>query len=677
MLWRGNTIVDISRDFLDTNGVRQSIDVKVAAPLEEENYFNVKYKEKSNIKENWVNNLRDLNVCCQKGLVEMFDSSIGAGTVLMPFGGKYQLTPSEAMAAKIPLIKGETNTGTLMAHGYNPYISQWSPFHGAVYAVIESAAKIVASGGEYRSIRLTFQEYFEKLSKDSEKWGKPFSALLGAFHVQKQLEIPAIGGKDSMSGTFKDINVPPTLVSFAVNVVDVNNVISPEFKKAGSKVILLPCEKDEKWLPKFDLLKRNFDAASRLIKEGKVLAAHTIKHGGVSEAVSKMCFGNKIGFKFTDEINASELFVPNYGSIALEISSDIDLEDELKDIKYELLGYTQEAEQIEVKNEIITFEEILNVWSNPLEDIFPTEYEAEDSSEAREDRENTEYNWNNYEYNQNHTQKSLLFKKAKPTVFIPVFPGTNCEYDTAKAFEKAGANVKTMIFNNLSPEYIIKSVDRMTSIIDNSQIIMLPGGFSAGDEPDGSGKFIATIFRNPKISEAVMNLIKNRDGLMLGICNGFQALIKLGLLPYSEIREIGKDSPTLTYNKIGRHVSCMVQTKVVSNKSPWLSNVKLGDIHTIPVSHGEGRFAANMEVVNELFNKGQVATQYVDFKGNPSYDIKYNPNGSVCAIEGITSEDGRIFGKMGHSERIGHNVYKNIIGEKDQRIFQAGVNYFR
>ena len=667
MSWRGKEIVDISRDFLNTNGVQQSTKVKVVAPLEEDNFFNLispKVENQTDIKAAWLANLEDLNVCSQKGLVERFDSSIGAGTVLMPFGGKHQATPAETMVAKVPVLDGDTNTGTVMSFGYNPRLAKWSPFHGALYAVIEAVAKIVATGGDYAKIRLTLQEYFEKLGQDSSKWGKPFSALLGAYLAQKELGIPAIGGKDSMSGTFKDLNVPPTLVAFAVDVIKVDKVISPEFKDIDSQVVVIPLKRDDNELPSFDQLKSNFAKISELINKGKVLAAHTVRFGGIAEAISKMTFGNRIGMVFTREFETVELFRPDYGSIILEISAQENLKQILGSVEYVLLGHTQAEAILKVNGISITVDEAQSAWEKPLERIFPTKKEVPSYKAPIIAFEG-----------QKVVRQGVSI--AKPRILIPVFPGTNCEYDSAKAFQKAGGVVDTVIFKNLNPSHIEESLEALVKAINSAQIVMLPGGFSAGDEPDGSGKFIATVFRNSKIKEAVMKLLNERDGLMLGICNGFQALIKLGLVPFGEIRELTEESPTLTHNTINRHISCMVQTKVVSTLSPWYNNVKLGDIHSIPASHGEGRFVASDEVVNTLIARGQVATQYVDFAGNPTYDIAFNPNGSVAAIESITSADGRILGKMGHSERLGKHVAKNIIGEKDQKIFEAGVRYFR
>jgi len=561
-----------------------------------------------------------------------------------------------------------------MTYGYNPLIGKWSPFHGALYAIVEAVAKLVALGGDYRKARLTLQEYFEKLGKDPEKWGKPFSSLLGAYYAQVKLGIPAIGGKDSMSGTFKDMTVPPTLVAFAVGASNVNNVVSTEFKKAGSKVIVIPLRRDENGIPDFEQLHRNFSKIHENINSGNVLAACTIKTGGLAEAISKMCFGNGIGFIFDGHMEISKLFAAEYGSMVLEIPENVDIDSAFKGIEFNFIGKTQEKRNITVNGAEISIDEALEKWEQPLEKIFPTRAEVSEKTIGRV----------SIELKPETIHRSAGIKGvssahthvARPRIFMPVFPGTNCEYDTARVFEKAGGVVDTFVIKNLTSRDIEQSIEIMAKKIDNSQIIMLPGGFSGGDEPDGSGKFIATAFRNPYVSEAVMRLLKCRDGLILGICNGFQALIKLGLVPYGEIRDLTDDSPTLTFNTIGRHVSCMVMTRIVSNKSPWLANVKPGDIHTIPVSHGEGRFTAREEDIKWMAENGQIATQYVDFNGNPTYDIRFNPNGSIEAIEGITSPDGRVFGKMGHSERIGANVAKNVPGDKDQGLFEAGVMYF-
>jgi len=668
MMWNNNVIVDIERAFLNTSGVTQRTKVKVEAPKEDENYFNklseAVAEEISDVKKAWLKNLKQLNVCSQKGLVERFDSSIGSGTVLMPFGGRYQNTPVDGMVAKIPVLKGETSTGTIMTYGYNPVLSKWSPFHGALYAVVEAAAKAVSLGGNYSSLRLSLQEYFGKPGTEAERWGKPFSALLGALYAQKELGIAAIGGKDSMSGSFKEIDVPPTLVAFAVDSVDVNKVISPEFKGTNNKVVLIKAARDEEEIPVMEELKKNFDKVQELIGSGFVLAAQSVKAGGIGEVISKMCFGNMIGISLSEGIENSQFFSPEYGSIVLELSAEVDIETVMGDAHYSVIGTTRENKVIEVNGIEISLEEALRAWAEPLEGIFP--------SKADNDVNSIEIQSFDYKCN-----KSPITKTAKPKIFIPVFPGNNCEYDSKRAFERAGGEANTFIFRNLTNADIEWSIEQMVKGISNSQIVMIPGGFSAGDEPEGSGKFIATAFRNPRVKEAVMELLKNRDGLMLGICNGFQALIKLGLLPYGEIRDITEEGPTLTYNKIGRHVSTMVNTKVTSTLSPWFNNAAVGDIHTVAVSHGEGRFVAPAKVIEDLIRKGQVATQYVDLAGNATYEEPYNPNGSMYAIEGITSEDGRVFGKMAHSERIGANVSKNIEGNKVQMIFEAGINYFK
>lgn len=667
MVWRKHTIVDISREFLDTNGVSRETCVSVVSPDLAKSAFKKLSKEllssSVSIKKSWLDNLGRLNVAGQKGLVEMFDSSIGAGTILMPFGGRFQLSPQEGMAAKIPVQEGDTNKGTLMSFGYNPKIAKWSPFHGAVYAIIESIAKIAAMGGYYKNIRLTLQEYFEKLGNDPKKWSKPFCTMLGAYMVQNKLGIPAIGGKDSMSGSFGNMNVPPTLVAFAVCTVNIKNVISTEFKKTGSSVVLLPVNRDSNQLPDFNQLEANYRRIFKLSNKGKILAAHSVRYGGIAEAISKMCFGNRTGFSFNKNIKPELLFSPDYGSILLEIDKNENINDMFKGLEYKNLGVTCEKSIIEVNDTVIPLENAINKWTSSLEKVFP--------ATTREKSENPK----NFVYNEKSPERKAT-QIVRPKVFMPVFPGTNCEYDTKRSFEKAGADVDILVVRNLTQKDITHSINKMVEKIEESQIIMIPGGFSGGDEPDGSGKFIATAFRNAYIEEAVMNLLIKKDGLILGICNGFQALIKLGLVPYGKICDIQSESPTLTFNTIGRHVSCMVRTKVVSNLSPWLWNVETGDIHTIPVSHGEGRFAAGNSAINELVKNGQIATQYVDLEGNPTYDIRYNPNGSISAVEGITSPDGRVFGKMGHNERTGNNIARNIPGNKDQKIFEAGVRYF-
>ncbi len=659
MYWRDKDIVNISRDFLDTNGATQNTDVFVKMP-EKKQKSDVKVTD---VKKAWIDNLKQLNVACQKGLVERFDSTIGANTVLMPFGGKTQMTPTEVMAAKVPVLKGETTTATLMSYGYNPTVAKWSPFHSAVYAVVESVSKIVAAGGNYKNVCLTFQEYFERLGKEAEKWGKPFVALLGGLLAQMKLGTAAIGGKDSMSGTFKDLNVPPTLVSFAVDVAKAGNIISSEFKKVGSPIVKLTTDYDEYDLPDFDKLIKNYEKVNELIKDKKIISSYTLGVGGIGAVISKMAFGNKIGAK----VNAEDLFDYSYGSFIFEMDCDkAEVEKLFDGFNFEIIGETIEDEKFIVNGTEISMSEALEAWVKPLEKIFPTMLydKAEEKDIAIKEF--------------NVIEKKTSGKGiVSPRVFIPVFPGTNCEYDSQKAFQKAGAIADTLVISNLKTSWLEQSIDKMVEMIKNSQIIMVPGGFSAGDEPEGSGKFIAAVFRNPKVKEAVNDLLKTRDGLMIGICNGFQALIKLGLVPYGEIRDMKEDSPTLTFNTIGRHVSCLATTKIVSNKSPWLWNVNVGDIHKVAISHGEGRFVADESIIKKLAENGQIATQYVNDNGVASYDIKNNPNGSLYAIEGITSPDGRVLGKMAHSERIGDYLYKNICGEKDQKIFESGVAYFK
>ena len=668
MKWRGNEIVSLSRDFLDTNGVKQHINVKVELPDPAKNYLNQipawVDAMGNDVEKAWIENLKDLNVCSQKGLAERFDSSIGGNTVLMPFGGKHQLTPAEGMVAKLPVLGAETNTATAMTYGYNPYFMEWSPFHGAMYSVVEAAAKMVALGGRADKIRLTFQEYFESLGKDSVKWGRPFSALLGALWAQHELEIPAIGGKDSMSGTFMDRTVPPTLAAFAVDVMKADNAISPEFKYAGNNVYLIPAPKDRFGLPVFSKLKKNFAAISRFIAQKKVFSASSIRQGGVAAAITKMCAGNGIGFEFVKKQTRESLFLPDYGSIIIETADNANAEELLADTGCVLIGHTTSKNSIIIGDASVYLPDAVKAYTEPLEKIFPTSVKSKVSQASQ-----AIYSMGN--------KIKCRGSVAVPKVFIPVFPGTNCEYDTARAFERAGAEAETLVIRNLTPAAVEDSVDAIVRGIKSSQIVMLPGGFSGGDEPDGSGKFIAAMFRNPRIKEEIMKLLNKRDGLMLGICNGFQALIKLGLVPYGEIRDLSASSPTLTHNQIGRHASCMVRTKVVSNLSPWFNNVKPGEIFTIPISHGEGRFVADTEVIANLRRNGQIATQYVDFKGEPSMDMPFNPNGSVNAIEGITSPDGRVLGKMGHSERIGSSVAMNVPGNQDQQLFEAGVRYFK
>lgn len=668
MSWRGRTIVDLSRDFINTNGARQRASVQVSGPDAKNSPLTSLPHEIEALRHDpaaaWLANLKRLNVCSQKGLVERFDSTIGAGTVLMPFGGKYQLTPSEGMAAKLPVLSGDTSTGTLMTYGFNPDISKWSPFHGAVYAILESLARLTAMGGDYREARLTLQEYFEKLGKDPNRWGKPFSALLGAFYAQLSLKVAAIGGKDSMSGTFMDLHVPPTLVSFALAPADVNTVISQEFKQPGNRLVWVHVDRDELDLPDFEQADRAFTAIVRLAQEGGVLAASALKFGGLAEAVSKMAFGNHIGVRLKD-LPFDKLFRLDYGSILLEIAESVEPEEAFTGLDYEVIGETVEEPVVSFNGCRLAIEDMLAAWQEPLEPIFPTrtrEQAGEIPAYAFKGK--------------GRARGSRIAPVARPRVFIPVFPGTNCEYDVKRKFEEANALVDLFVMKNLTAREIETSVQEMKKRIDACQIMMIPGGFSAGDEPEGSGKFIATVFRNPLLTEAVMNLVKNRDGLILGICNGFQALVKLGLLPYGEIRDLDESCPTLTFNTIGRHVSCLVRTRVASSLSPWLAKARVGQISTIAVSHGEGRFVASPDLLEEMGMHGQIATQYVDPVGNPTMDAPYNPNGSVMAIEGITSRDGRIFGKMGHDERFTRHTFVNVPGEKDQRIFEAGVEYF-
>ena len=693
MYWRGKLIVDLSREFLNTNGTVKKAEAQIDKPRGLENYFEGKIKQNANIVgvaaysdpynvcikvngvncskvDRWKSVISDLNCCSQKGLVERFDSTIGAGTVFMPFGGKYQLTPIEAMCARIPTLNGYTNSGTIMSYGYDPYLSEISPFHGAVFAIIDSLTKYVACGGDYKKAWFTFQEYFEKLRNEPLRWGKPLAALLGAYLAQEKLGLASIGGKDSMSGSYNELDVPPTLVSFCIGVVDTNKVVSNEFKKAGSKVYILKAKYTEDFIPDFDDLRENYEIIHKLITEGKALSVATIRQHGIADTISKMCFGNKIGFEFKID---KCLFKPRYGSFVIETSEELDID------KLELLGTTIKEEEIRIsENEKIDLEELISLWEKPLEKVFPTKvgvgldqpaienilYKGNVGVDAHIDPKKTS----------NSIQKLHI---ARPKVFIPVFPGTNCEYDLAKAFIDAGGDPKTIVFKNLKENDIEESILAMEKAINESQIIMLPGGFSAGDEPDGSGKFIATVFRNPRLKEAIHKHLNEQDGLILGICNGFQALIKLGLVPYGEILEMNSDMPTLTYNEIARHQSKLVTTKAVSKLSPWFNKVELGEEFVIPISHGEGRFVANETVMKELIENGQIATQYVDMEGNATYDIEYNPNGSVYAVEGITSKDGRILGKMGHSERSYRGNILNVPGNMNQKLFESGIEYFK
>ena len=658
MTWRGKTVCDISRDFLNTNGATKNTDIEVELPGK--CVFDA--EPVGDIKAKWLETLADLNVCSQKGLSEKFDSTIGAGSVLMPFAGKYQLTPTDGMAAKVPVLKGETNSATIMTFGYNPKISKWSPYHGATYAIVESVSKAVAIGADYKTIYLTFQEYFERLGTDPKRWGKPFTALLGAYKAQLALGIAAIGGKDSMSGSFNELDVPPTLTSFAVAPAKADKVISQEFRNTDSTVVLLPLKMDDNQLPYWDALKTMYETVHALEEMGLVVSATAVKGFGLAEVVSKSAFGNMIGFKFAEGIDKSLIFNAPIGSIMLELSGDYS--SVATDAEIIEIGKTQAEKTIIIGDVVISLDEAVKTWTAPLEKVFPTRA-GKFTSEPE-----------TYSYN----KKTITIadsKFAKPRVFIPVFPGTNCEYDTARVFERAGGVADVFVVRNLTGDDVAYSLEEMKKRIDKSQIVMIPGGFSGGDEPEGSGKFIATAFRNPQVRDAVMNLLKKRDGLMLGICNGFQALIKLGLVPYGEIRDLDENSPTLTFNTLGRHISRMVYTRIASNKSPWLANVETGDMHTIAVSHGEGRFVASPEMIAKLASNGQIATQYVDPQGKASYNIDWNPNGSAAAIEGITSPDGRVFGKMGHSERIGKNIAGNVPGVKDQKLFEAGIDYFR
>ncbi|MBR6516258.1 MAG: phosphoribosylformylglycinamidine synthase [Bacilli bacterium] len=658
MHYLGQTIVDIDRAFLDKNGASRYQKVKVELPDFENTPF-----ETNNL-ENFIEASKEvlsrLSVCSQKGLVEMFDSSIGNGTVLSPYGGKTLGTETEGMAALIPVLGCETTTASVMSYGFNPVISSWSPYHGAIYAVVESVAKIIAMGGDYHTIRFSFQEYFEKLLDNPSKWGKPFAALLGAYTAQKALQLPSIGGKDSMSGSFEDLNVPPTLVSFAITSCDVSDILTPELKDTNHLLVEVMLEKDQFHLYNFDQLKVTYDIVSKLISQKQVYSAYTVKDGGVIEAIYKMAFGNRIGIKLNDELPLNSLVQKDYGNIILEIDKDLDL----SGLNVRVIGETTSSEMISFGNQNLCLEEAYNIYTNVLTSVYPqTEKAPTDEIIVG-----------------NYNERPSL--KAKQTydvvnVVIPVFPGTNCEYDSKRAFEKAGAQVELVVIRNKTEQDIKNSINDLVAAINKAQIMMLPGGFSAGDEPEGSGKFIATFLRNEKIKEAITDLLDNRDGLMIGICNGFQALIKLGLLPYGKISNMTKDDATLTFNTIGRHVSQMVNTRIASVKSPWLSLVNVGDIHTIPVSHGEGRFVAPKEVLEELFKNGQVFTQYVDENNNPTMISPFNPNGSMMAIEGIVSRDGRVIGKMGHSERQGDNRFINVYGDMDQKLFEAGVNYFK
>ncbi len=675
--WRGKKIVDLSRAFLNTNGAHQETDVYVEMPDNEDKYLAkmgiekvAKDVEEGDIKAAWLDTLSDLNVCSQKGLVEMFDGSIGAGSTLMPFGGKYQLTETQAMVAKIPVADGKSDAVTMMSYGFNPYVSSWSPFHGAQLAVLESLSRIVATGGDYSKVRFTFQEYFRRMSADPKRWSQPFAALLGAYKAQMKFGLPSIGGKDSMSGTFNEIDVPPTLVSFAVDVARQSEIVTPELKSAGNKLVLFHVLHDSFDQPDYDQAKAVFKLVRHLVEQGLIKSAYALDAYGLVPAVSKMAFGNKLGVKLNDDLSVQTLFGYAVGDIVAEVTADAlaTVEGELASAgmgDYSgLIGSVTDDGCFSYKDVVITMDEALAAWTGTLEKVFPTR-SHEDSSLVDTDL---------YQAKNIYVCKNKI---AKPRVFIPVFPGTNCEYDSARAFENAGAICNVKVFKNQNASDIRESVDEFSRAIAQSQIVMFPGGFSAGDEPEGSAKFFATAFRNEKMKEAITNLLENRDGLMLGICNGFQALIKLGLVPYGEIHTQKEDSPTLTYNTIGRHISKMAYTKVVSNKSPWLAQAKLGETYTSPASHGEGRFVASEEWIKKLFENGQVATQYVNEQGQPTMDEEWNINGSFYAIEGITSPDGRVFGKMAHAERRGEGVALNIYGNQDMKIFESGVNYFR
>ncbi len=672
--WRGREIVNLSRAFLDTNGARQETKVAVDIPNRADSIL-IKQVEVPDVKEKWLDTLRDLNVCSQKGLVEMFDGSIGAGSVFMPHGGKYQLTETQAMVAKLPVLKGDCDTVTMMSYGFDPYLSSWSPYHGAAYAVTESVAKIVAAGGDYRKIRFTFQEYFRRMTEDPHRWSHPFTALLGAYSAQLGFGLPSIGGKDSMSGTFEDIDVPPTLVSFAVDVAKERDIITPELKRAGSKLVWLRIPTDENDLPVYEKVMEQYGKFSDDIQNGKIISAYVPDRHGVIAAVSKMAFGNGMGVKIEHHMDSRELFAPAFGDLIAEVPAEHVGE---LSITYTVIGEVTDNGLFTYGNTIIETGDAVDAWKEPLEKVFKTDSGSQDGATAffaagkSEDGELREDGC--FHASRVHICKHKI---AKPTVFVPVFPGTNCEYDSARAFERAGAKVVTKVFCNRNAADIRESVEVFEKAIGEAQIIMFPGGFSAGDEPDGSAKFFATAFQNVKLREAVEKLLNERDGLALGICNGFQALVKLGLVPNGTVTGQDADSPTLTYNTIGRHISKMVYTKVVTNKSPWLQKARLGGVYVNPASHGEGRFVANEKWLANLLVNGQVATQYCDPDGNISMDEEWNINGSYCSIEGITSPDGRVFGKMAHSERRGRSVAINIYGEQDLKIFESGVEYFK
>ena len=658
MKYLNQTIVDIDRAFLDKNGAKRYQDIEISLPDFTNNPFKV--EKQNSFKETTNEVLSRLSVCSQKGLVERFDSSIGNGTVLSPYGGKTFRTETEGMAALIPVLNKETTTASIMSYGFNPNISKWSPYHGSMSAIVESVAKIVAMGGDYHTIRFSFQEYFEKLLNNKTRWGKPFAALLGAYRVQSELKLPSIGGKDSMSGSFEDLDVPPTLVSFAITKAEANDIVTPELKGANHTLVEVMLPKDKFYVYDFETLRNQYDKVTNLMKEGKVYSAYTVKDGGVIEAIYKMAFGNEIGVKLNANNSLESLIEKNYGHIILEVEND-----EVVNFAHtRIIGHTNNSKEVSYNEEVVSLNDAYKVYENVLDDVYPTKMQASTNEIINKDC---------------NVRPKLHASRSydEVNVVIPVFPGTNCEYDSKRAFEKAGAKVKLVLIRNKTEEDIKVSIEELANAINDSQIMMIPGGFSAGDEPEGSGKFIATVLRNPLVKEAITDLLDNREGLIIGICNGFQALIKLGLLPYGKIKDMDKEDATLTFNTIGRHVSQMVRTRISSTNSPWLANVNVGDIHTIPVSHGEGRFVAPRRVIEELFNNGQVITQYVDNNNMPTLETPYNPNGSMMAIEGIVSRDGRVLGKMGHSERQGENRNKNIYGEMDQLLFEAGVSYFK
>ncbi|MBQ3230674.1 MAG: phosphoribosylformylglycinamidine synthase subunit PurQ, partial [Clostridia bacterium] len=650
MHWNGNKIVDLSREFLNSNGADKHINVSAPACSYEPKAVNGGFED------NYKALASDLNVCSKRGLSERFDSTIGAGTVLMPFGGKYQLTPIQAMVQKISVEKKHTDNCSFMSWGYNPFITEQSSFHGAYLAVIESVCKLIATGAQFKDVYLTFQEYFERLGKDPKRWGKPLAALLGAYRAQMELGIGSIGGKDSMSGSFENLDVPPTLVSFAVTTGKTCEVVSPEFKKAGNKVIVLSPEFGDDKLPKLESLLSVFDKVTELLRSGKAVSCYTPGIGGIAEAVMKMCFGNMLGFKYNSDISVSEMFGYSYGSFVLEVEPDVDCG--------KLIGEVTDNGAIEYNSEKLCIKEMLGIYEDKLESVFSCNIP------------DSEDNVPTYSFNA-ESRVAPRIKSAKPKVLIPAFPGTNCEYDSAKAVRDAGAEPEIIVVNNLTASGISSSIERFANELKTAQIVFIPGGFSGGDEPDGSAKFITAFFRNAAIKEGVTDLLDNRDGLMCGICNGFQALIKLGLIPFGKIIDTDENCPTLTFNTISRHQSRIVHTRVASNKSPWLALTNVGDVYNVPISHGEGRFLASAELIAQLAENGQIATQYVDLNGNATGDVHFNPNGSVCAIEGITSPDGRVIGKMGHSERIGAGLYKNVPGEYDIRMFEAAVRYFK